>query len=357
MIDNTETYNIDEQTLLELSDKYGIGLPLQKKRGRKSKHDIEIINKMKHDGLSASIIYGEEILETPKLKKRGRKPKGGKITSINIFNSNENHTKSNVILHLKCSTNDILTDPKEPYEMSVSTISTENNLSYSKFDKVDDNLKYRDDPDEPEDEWSDTLSIKSQTDDIQDKPIPSDNNEHCSSCACTSKRIINYKLHNLQKSFHVGFNCGKNSCCFYCTETFDNPTIYIPKSNNNGMYSVYGCFCTPECAAGYLMQEQLDSSIKYERFFLLNNLYSSIYEYTQNIKPSPDPHYTLSKFYGNLNIDEYRNLCKIKRMFIIIDKPITRVTPELHEDNEDLIFNSHTNPSQTIHHKKNMFEK
>lgn len=339
-----------EKTLLELSNKYGITLPLQKKRGRKSKHDIEIIDKMKQDGLSTSVIYGEEILEVPKLKKRGRKPKGGKISSMSIFNCNENNIKSNVILHLKCSTNDILSDPKEPYEMSVSSISTENILSFSKFNETDDLFKEA--TDNPDKTLSDTLSIQTQSDNND-----TTENEHCSSCACSSKRIINYKLHNLQKSFHIGFNCGKNSSCFYCTESFDNPAIYIPKSNNNGMYSVYGCFCTPECAAGFLMQEQLDSSIKYERFFLLNNLYSSIYEYTQNIKPSPDPHYTLSKFYGNLNIDEYRNLSKIKRMFIIIDKPITRITPELHEDNEDLIFNSHTSASQTIGFKKNMFEK
>jgi len=41
------------------------------------------------------------------IKKRGRKPKGGKLTIKSPEKENLNNTISNVILHLKCSLNDL----------------------------------------------------------------------------------------------------------------------------------------------------------------------------------------------------------------------------------------------------------
>ena len=42
---------------------------------------------------------------------------------------------------------------------------------------------------------------------------------------------------------------------------------------------------------------------------------------------------SLDKFYGNLSIKEYRQLFNTNRLLFVIDKPITRDLPELHEDN------------------------
>ena len=47
----------------------------------------------------------EATLKVP--KKRGRKPKGGKIIKQPVNNNNNEPTKPNVILHLKCSLNDV----------------------------------------------------------------------------------------------------------------------------------------------------------------------------------------------------------------------------------------------------------
>ena len=100
--------------------------------------------------------------------------------------------------------------------------------------------------------------------------------------------------------------------------------------------NVYGCFCSPECACAYLKTEQIDSSTRWERYTLLNNIYGKIYNYKKNIKPAPDPHYTLEKFYGNLNIQEYRQLLSNDTLLMIVNKPMTKITPELHEDNNEL---------------------
>jgi hypothetical protein len=96
------------------------------------------------------------------------------------------------------------------------------------------------------------------------------------------------------------------------------------------------------------MEENIDSSVKFERYQLLNNIYSKIYDYTKNIKPSPNPYYVLDKYYGNLDIQEYRSLLRKERLFIIADKPLTRVMPELHEDNDDFIINNKIIPTNSI---------
>ena len=48
----------------------------------------------------------------------------------------------------------------------------------------------------------------------------------------------------------------------------------------------------------------------------------------------------LEKYYGNLNIQEYRSLLRNDKLFLIVDKPLTRILPELHEDNDDFIINN-----------------
>ena len=41
-----------------------------------------------------------------------------------------------------------------------------------------------------------------------------------------------------------------------------------------------------------------------------------------------------------MNIQEYRALLSSERLFLITDKPLTRIMPELHEDNNDFIVNN-----------------
>ena len=145
----------------------------------------------------------------------------------------------------------------------------------------------------------------------------------------------------------------KKSACFWCTYDFDNPECYIPRYEMDGAIHGYGSFCRPECAAAYLMKENLDDSTKFERYHLLNHIYSKIYDYKKNIKPAPNPYYMLDKFYGNLSIQEYRKLLKSDHLLLTIDKPLTRILPELHEDNEEFLTNiygvqSNTNVGSSI---------
>ena len=56
----------------------------------------------------------------------------------------------------------------------------------------------------------------------------------------------------------------------------------------------------------------------------------------------------LNKFSGNLTIQEYRSLFKIDRLFLVVDKPLSRILPELHEDNEEFILSHKIIPSHQL---------
>ncbi len=116
------------------------------------------------------------------------------------------------------------------------------------------------------------------------------------------------KLNTLKQNLRCNNVSDKRAACFWCTYEFDNPAVYIPRQYNGDCLEVYGCFCSPECALSYLKNEQIDDSTKWERYALLNNVYSKIYDYNKSIKPAPDPHYTLDKTYGNLSKQEKQKI-------------------------------------------------
>ena len=61
-----------------------------------------------------------------------------------------------------------------------------------------------------------------------------------------------------------------------------NTVIKEIKNEFKNNYQVYGCFCSPECSSAYLMNEKIDSSVKFERYQLLNHVYGKIYDYKKN---------------------------------------------------------------------------
>jgi hypothetical protein len=154
-----------------------------------------------------------------------------------------------------------------------------------------------------------------------------------------SLKDVHQKLKRLRVQFYKNTLNDKKSACFWCTCDFDNEPCYIPKYEMDETVCGYGCFCRPECAVGYLMNESINDSTKFERYQLLNQIYSKVYGFKKNIKPAPSPYYLLDKFYGSLSIQEYRKLLKTEHMLLVLDKPLTRILPELHDDNDEFILN------------------
>jgi len=303
-----------------------------------------------------------ELIESqnkPPAKKRGRKPKGGKIVQQIIPVSDLKENKPNIILHLKCFLKDLehnlMLNNIDSYnfngksDLNYDIISVNNNFKSLENDIVNSNLhiKYN----ELNKDDIHNVDTYNEYDDTKNY----ENNEKINNDI--EIKEIWKKLKILEHNLHVNNISDKKSACFWCTYDFDTPPIYIPKHMINDSYHVYGCFCSPECATSFLMEENIDSSTKFERYHLINHIYSKIYDYKKNIKPAPNPFYMLEKYYGNLTIQEYRTLFKNERSFLIVDKPLTRVLPEFHEDNDDFIINNKIIPSNTYQIKKKIQNK
>jgi len=387
------------------------GEPLKKKRGRKKKSEIisnQLSQNTNTNEPSINIIMTIEENEStsdnlmdpsneqlninePVLKKRGRKPKGGKL----ILKPNEKidsvKTVANVILHLKCSMqelnehnsklNQIFTDPlsyNPNIPPSILSFNINESKQFSKYetDEISNNENIIETQINNNDYAYKEFDTKQQ--------ILSNGSSICNCCTnCSNSsninnidkelintddsevnlKDVNMKLKKLKLQLYKTSNPDKKSACFWCTYDYDNQTCYIPKYELNGQLYGYGSFCRPECAVAYLMEEKIDDSTKFERYHLLNQIYSKIYDYKKNIKPAPNPYFLLDKFYGNLSIQEYRKLLKTEHMLLVIDKPMTRILPELHEDNEDFITNIYggkqpqTNTNTGVYKVKRQSEK
>lgn len=298
----------------------------KKKRGRKKQNIVLTVEETP-----------ETPLTKPPPKKRGRKPKGGKIIQQNTILNDTKESEPNIILHLKCSIDDILEnkDYSLKYDPNIENIKSFN------FDNMETNnflLENKDDG-----------KMINELKNI-DHNISDDNKSNC--CNKTCKNDLWDKLNQLKINLHKNNISDKRSACFWCTYDFDNPPIFVPKNEFKNNYQVYGCFCSPECSAAYLMNEKIDSSVKFERYQLLNHVYGKIYNYKKNIKPAPNPYYLLDKYYGTLNIKEYRELFKNDQLLIVVDKPLTHVFPELYEDNSDFILNQRTIPTNSTYKLK-----
>ena len=334
-----------------------VGEVLKKKRGRKKKSDTNEISS------NITMTIEDSKPSTDTAKKRGRKPKGGKLILKQPDKLDSELPLANVILHLKCSIQDlneynnkinqIVTDPLIYNPIMPPTIMTYNSKNDNIFSTYEpqinnantfsgDNMAYNDFDNSNKSITSgisnansicNICSLKLKSDDssnLCEKPDADDD---------INIKDVNQKLKKIKLQLYKNTNPDKKSACFWCTYDYDNQSCYIPKYEMDGQLYGYGSFCRPECAVAHLMKENIDDSTKFERYHLLNQMYSKIYNYKKNIKPAPNPYFLLDKYYGNLSIQEYRKLLKTEHMLLVIDKPMTRILPELHEDNEDFIMN------------------
>jgi hypothetical protein len=120
----------------------------------------------------------------------------------------------------------------------------------------------------------------------------------------------------------------------------------------NDKYYVYGIFCSPECAAGYLFNENICVNVKFERFHLLHSLYD-----LKQIIPAPNPHYLLDKFCGNLTIDEYKDMFFNKNIMFFTEKPIVCISCDMGEVNLNNLISVDTENTQQLGKVKNIFTK
>lgn len=319
-----------------------------KKKGRRPKSYYENLKLLETtDNSNNLIIYADKKPDDtensdPKIhKKRGRKPKGGKVVEVKNILVN-NIPVPNIILHLSCKLKDIDNINIIKYEPTINHID---NYDF----KCNANLKFN---------YINSKLHDNKCPNKEKIAIESSNEDNIT----LNNDTANYKKNIYKKLKELSFNLkhnniNKKSSCFWCTCAFDNEPIYLPKYELSSVIYCYGCFCSPECASSYLMNENIDSSSKFERYYLLNNIYGKIYNYNKNIKPAPSPYYLLNKFYGNLDIQEYRKLLENERLLLIVDKPLSQVLPEIYEENEDFLITAKIVSKSSTINKNNSLKK
>ena len=315
----------------------------KKKRGRRKK--IELENEIQNIVIEKPLDVGG--------KKRGRKPKGGKLIIKQQDEVANQNIVTNIILHLKCSLNDLddyntklnrmMTNPlsyNPDIPLNILTYNNDNMFSIYDETKNSDNVNIAYAESIPNNVESSVEILCKKCMNVID--IQSDIEDGI------NVKDLNYKLKQLKINLYQNNVQDKKSACFWCTYEYDNPSCYIPKYEIDDRLFGYGSFCRPECAVAYLMKENLDDSTKFERYHLLNQIYGKVYEHKKNIKPAPNPFYLLDKFYGNLSIQEYRKLLKTEHMLLVVDKPLTRILPELFDDVEDLTMSIYGSSQNTM---------
>lgn len=133
-----------------------------------------------------------------------------------------------------------------------------------------------------------------------------------------------------------------NIACFWDCHCFDHQPWGIPIKFDvkNGNFTLFGIFCSPNCALSYLLANEGNTYSLWERVSLLNLLNYKVYDNDENIIPAPDK-MCLKLFGGPLDINEFRALTiKNNKVFNINFPPCNIITPVLEETKK--IYNQDT---------------
>jgi len=116
--------------------------------------------------------------------------------------------------------------------------------------------------------------------------------------------MIEYRVGNETMSLPES----SSAACFWCCGGFEGRPIVMPTHEENGVYTVYGNFCTMSCGLSYLLNEHVDPQLRWERQALFHRMYKQ----TIDIQPAP-PKECLRLFGGPLSHEQYRDIiCKNK---------------------------------------------
>ena len=125
--------------------------------------------------------------------------------------------------------------------------------------------------------------------------------------------------------------------CLWCCHSFDTEPIGIPTRKDGDTFTMFGNFCCAECAAAYNFDSRLSGDEMWERYSLLNMIYSGN---GHEIKMAL-PRLSLKKFGGPFSIGEFRRHNPSKN-FKITMPPTVAIIPTLEEitiDSDNSLFN------------------
>jgi hypothetical protein len=288
-------------------------------------------------------------------KKRGRKPKGGKLIARPLAESVVSTAIPNIILHLKCTLAELdayhaqqskhMTDPHQynpEVPPEIQSFEGNQGTTFSMYESAAAAAAAAVAAAATATATATVTGLPSVATTIETVAAAAAVAVAGAAITTTTAPVVltsdqQLKIKKLKVQLYKN-QLNKKSDCFWCTCDFESETVYIPKTMDDTTIYAYGSFCRPECAVSHLMAENLDDSTKFERYHLMNQLYGQLFGYKHNIKPAPNPYYLLDKFYGNLSIHEYRKLLGSDQLLYTLEKPMTRILPELHEVTDEFML-------------------
>ena len=322
------------------------------------------INIPKKRGRKPKLKNEKELCEIKVPKKRGRKPKNNIITDVkipkkrgrkpNLLNiktpilniSNDKLIKSDNILHLKINTKDIneyilgddiykynpnINDPI-PYE-NIDTLS--GNLNYGSLNT--DLLENTENKKKENIQKTVNKSVEDPVSEIikdnVNEPKIQDNKNYTNSNKIKKNiRPIMYFYNESNK--RKKWPLKSNIKCLWCCHNFGNYPCALPIKLKSNTFYVFGNFCSKECVCAYNFDSNINSSVIWERYVLLNHLYSIIENNPElQINQAP-PRLTLIDFGGYLTIKEFRNSNENNK-YNILFPPMVSIIPSIEENYKD----------------------
>ncbi len=269
---------------------------LPKKRGRKPKTVLETEPVHAKGGT-------EEQVDAPKKGKRGRKPK-----------------------HVYTSIDNVTSDIKDD-DMNISSLSDDENVIVRL--SVPDISTLTDDQTHPcayNEQIYDNIFNVDDNDEVPDRRQES----------ATEPKVINVLQDFEERNKNNEWPLHTSIACYWCCHRFNNAPIGIPINYNDGVFEVYGCFCSTNCAAAYNFNENTNQDEMWERYHLLNLLSRKMHG-VPTVKSAP-PRLSLKVFGGHLDIDAFRAHSLGNKFININFPPMTSVTQQLEEISDYEIF-------------------
>jgi len=101
-----------------------------------------------------------------------------------------------------------------------------------------------------------------------------------------------------------------SSVCWWDGHHFDTKPVFIPKRIlEDGTYSIYGNFCSPECAMSYLWNEgDIDNETRWERGALIGEMTRKVFNGSVEKICEALPRWALKEYGGEFTIDEFRRI-------------------------------------------------
>ena len=275
--------------------------------------------------------------EKKEKKKRGRRPKHSivDITSTTSIDSRFTESDKNIIVQLPIKLPKFQTSFKDEelttYNPNIDTPEPNETILINDNTTNDTVLPC---PYDPKDEYT-SISFNNKSKDF-DNEISKSNDDN-----------KNIKIHPVLVQF-IDANQRRcwpsftNISCWWCCHNFDTPPCSIPEKHVNGVFHVYGCFCSYNCAIAYIFKESEPD--KWKKYYLLKKLFNTCCPDVDisQLREAPSRQ-SLEMFGGPLTIDDFRQSFHThNKIYQLVTPPMTSIIPILEEHEISPVNNLYT---------------